>query len=163
MKSKKSKRDYYLNHVDRRVRLRKLIYFTIFLFVFGITLYDSFIHTLPFHYILFFLVGRVMALILTRAQKVKLSETDSKFTIEWNITGIVIVVVVIISRVLLFPKILTELNVVYVSDAILLIVMGWFLGRVKLLSDKIEEMAFPGFMQSRSPQTDPSPENGSMV
>ncbi|MBN1883797.1 MAG: hypothetical protein JW885_16665 [Deltaproteobacteria bacterium] len=158
-----TKRDYYKNHVDRRVRLRKLIYFLIFLTVFGITLYDSFVNTLPFHYILFLLVGRVMAGILNRTLQVKQSEEDSKLTVEWNIAGILIIITVIILRAVVFPRILTQLNVVYVSDAILLIIMGWFLGRIRLLSDKIEEMAFTGFLQSRPPKTDIPPENEPMV
>lgn len=72
-------------------------------------------------------------------------QTDSKFTIEQNYIGIVIIVAVIISRIFIFPRILTELNIVFISDAVLLIGMGWFLGRIKLISAKIEEKAFSVF------------------
>ncbi|WP_319410155.1 hypothetical protein [uncultured Desulfosarcina sp.] len=140
-----AKRDYYKNHVDRRVRIRKLIYFIIFLITFCIILYDSFINALPFHYILFFLLGRMMILVSAKTQKVRQRETDNKFTLERNFTGIVIIVAVIISRIFIFPGILTELNVVFISDAVLLIGTGWFLGRIKLISAKIEEKAFSGF------------------
>ena len=153
-----SKKDFYRDHVDRRVRLRKLIYLLIFLTVFGITLYDSYINTLPFHYILFFFLGGFMARILSRVQRVTQTETDNRFTVKWNITGILILIAVIALRTLVFPRILTELNVVYVSDAILLIVMGWFIGRIRLLSSKIEDVAFSDFLQKRPPKTDSPPE-----
>ena len=150
----KSKRDYYKDHVDRRVRLRKLIYLVIILTVFGITLYDSFTHTLPFHYILFFFVGSVMSRILTRTMQVTQNETDSRFTVKWNAAGVLTIILVVLLRIGLFPEVLTQLNVVYVSDAILLIVMGWFIGRIRLLTRKIEDVAFSDFLRYRPPKPD---------
>lgn len=143
----KSKNIFYKNHVDRRVRLRKLIYYLILLIVFSIVLYDSFTNNLPFHYILFLFVGRIMALILKKTQKVKQTEIDNKFSVERNFAGILIIAVVIILRVTLFPRILEEFNVIFISDAILLIIMGWFLGRIKLLSEQIEEEVFSKFRE----------------
>ncbi|MCP4764514.1 MAG: hypothetical protein GY870_22250 [archaeon] len=92
-----------------------------------------------------------MSLILNKTQKVKQRETDNKFTVEWKITGIIIIVTVIILRIVIFPKFLTQLHVVFISDSLLLIIMGWFLGRIKLLSDKIEEQAFSDFMLHQPP------------
>ncbi len=143
----KAKSEYYKKYVDRRVRIRKLIYFIIYLITVCIVLYDSFIKGLPFHYILFFLIGRILSLVLSKTQKVKQREEDNKFTIKWNVTGIFFLVSIISLRIFLFPKILTQLNVVFISDALLLILTGWFMGRSKLLSDKIEEKAFSSFAE----------------
>jgi len=71
-----------------------------------------------------------MAIILNKTHKVKQSEIDNKFTVERIILGVLIIVFVITLRVVVFPKILMQLNVIYISDAILLIVMDWFLGRI---------------------------------
>jgi hypothetical protein len=143
----KAKREYYKNYVDGKTRIRKLIYFLIPLIAFCIVLYDSFVNELPFYYILFFFIGRFMSLILKNTQKVKFRE-DGKLTINRNFVGLSIIVIVIILRVFLFPRILTELNVVFVSDALFLILIGWFFGRISLLSDKIEEKAFSEFMNN---------------
>jgi len=159
----KSKREYYKDHVDRRVRLRKLIYLVIILTVLGVTLYDSFTHTLPFHYILFFFVGSIMARILTRTLQVTQNETDSSFTVKWNATGVLTIILVVLLRIGLFPEVLTQLNVVYVSDALLLIVMGWFIGRMRLLTRKIEDVAFSDFLRNRPPKTSLPPENEFVV
>ncbi len=145
----KAKREYYKNHVTGKVRIRKLIYFLVILTTFGIVLYDSFTNRLPFHYILFFFIGRFMSLVLQKTQKVEWIEMDNKFTIERSFIGIVIIAAVIVLRLLLFPKILTEFNVIFISDALLLLVMGWFIGRIRLLSGIIEEQAFLGFMKNR--------------
>ncbi len=147
----RAKKEYYKKHVDGKIRVKKLIYFLIILITFGVVLYDSFTIGLPFHYILFLFIGRLMSLILQKSLKVKWIEIENKFTIERNITGILIIVTVIIIRAFLFPRILTEFNVICLSDALLLIVMGWFLGRINLLSRKIEEQAFTGFVKNRQP------------
>jgi hypothetical protein len=144
-----AKKEYYKNYVDRKIRVKKLIYFLILLIAFIIVLYDSFINGLPFHYILFFFAGRYMSLILKKTQKAKLTE-DGKLSVDRNIIGLLIIVCVILLRIFVFPKILTEFNVAYVSDAVLLILIGWLFGRMSLLSDKIEENAFTGFMNGKS-------------
>ena len=146
----KAKREYYKNHVDGKIRIKKLIYFLILLITFCIVLYDSFINKLPFHYILFFLIGRLMSLVLKKTQKVKINE-EGKFTIDRSIIGLSIIIIVIILRAILFPRILTELNVVFISDALFLMLIGWFLGRISLMSDKIEEKAFSKFMDNPPP------------
>lgn len=147
----KAKKEYYKNYVDGKVRLKKGVFFLIFLITFCIVLYDSFINNLPFHYIAFFIIGRLLSMLLSKTQKVKWVETENKFIVERSIAGLLIMLAVILFRVFLFPRILTEFNVIYISDALLLIVMGWFLGRVKLISAKIEEKAFSGFVENQSP------------
>lgn len=133
---------YYKKHIDRSIRLRLLIYLLIFIVMFSIVLYDSFVNDLPFHYILFMIPGSVFALIWIRTQKIKRKEGDNKFIVESNLTGIFIIVVVIALRKMVFPDILREMNVIFVSDGLLIIAMGWFLARIKLISEKIEEMVF---------------------
>ena len=49
------KKEYYKKYVDKRTRIRKLIYLLILVVAFCIVLYDSFINKLPFHYIVFFI------------------------------------------------------------------------------------------------------------
>jgi hypothetical protein len=91
-----------------------------------------------------------MSLVLKKTQKVKINE-EGKFTIDRSIIGLSIIIIVIILRAILFPRILTELNVVFISDALFLMLIGWFLGRISLMSDKIEEKAFSKFMDNPPP------------
>jgi membrane protein CcdC involved in cytochrome C biogenesis len=102
----------------------------------------------------FFFIGRLMSLILSKTQKVKVRETDNKFTAERNIAGFVVIVAILILRLFIFPKILAKLNVVFISDALFLMVVGWFLGRISLLSNKIEEMAFTEFIKKDHQKTE---------
>lgn len=78
--------------------------------------------------------------------------THNTITSERNIAGILVVVSVLFLRTFIFPKILVEFNVVFISDALLLILVGWNLGRVHLLSNKIEEMAYTKLMENAEKQ-----------
>ena len=148
----KVKKEFYRNYVDSKIRVKNLIYYLILSIAFLIVLYDSFIHNLPFHYVLFVVVGRFMSLIMIRMLKLKKRETDNTITSERNIAGILVVVSVLFLRTFIFPKILVEFNVVFISDALLLILVGWNLGRVHLLSNKIEEMAYTKLMENAEKQ-----------
>ena len=142
----KPKKIYYKYHVHRRVRLRKLIYLLIFLTLSIFVFYDSLNHNLPLHYVLFMLVGIFLARILGTTQKATFNESDNKVTIGYNFLSILATCVVVLLRLVIFPKLLSQFNVVFISDAVLLIAMGWFIGRIKLLSDKTEEAVFTNFI-----------------
>ena len=152
----RAKKEYYKNYVDGRIRIKKLVYFLIFLITFCLVVYDSFIYVLPFHYILFFLIGKLMSLLLKKTQKVEWREVDGKLTVERNNLGILIIITIIILRIFLFSKLLAELNVIFVSDALLLISIGWFIGRINMLSDAIEDKAFSSFMKNEATNGAPS-------
>ena len=144
------RRQYYLKYVDRRVRLRKLIYFLIFAILLSIVIYDSHQHNLPFHYILYMMLGIAMSELLARTQKAERRYSDNKLTVKYNISSILIIIMVIVLRRFVFPKVLSQFNVIYISDAVLLIVMGWFLGRIQILSKQIENEVFVDYIKKNT-------------
>ncbi len=145
-----SRREYYKEFVHRRTRLRTLIYFIIVIVLFSVVLYDSYTKSIPFHYILFLIGGRTLNLFMGKTQKVKWDETEKKVIIKNNFAGIVVLVGFIFLRVLFLPQILTELSVVLVSDALLLVIMGWYSGRIRLAFRQIESKVFSSFIENQS-------------
>lgn len=51
----KSRRAFYKKHVAKSIRVMMALFIVSYIVMFGVVLDDSFIHHLPFHYILFFL------------------------------------------------------------------------------------------------------------
>jgi len=145
----RAKTEYYKEYVDKRIRLQKLIYLAMILVVFCIVLYDSFFNTLPFHYILFFLLGKLISALLRKTQKATWDENDNKVIIERSIIGLVFFTLVVLLRALLLPRILNHLHIVFISDALFLTAMGWFSGRIQLISWLVEEHAFSGFINNK--------------
>jgi len=56
--------------------------------------------------------------------------------------GIILILVLISIRLELFPFILTSTNTVYITDAILIITIGIFLGRVNIIWKEIKKIFF---------------------
>ena len=130
--------------------MRKLIYLLIFLILFGIVLYDSFYHDLPFHYVMYIFFGLFISRLLVKTQKAERSLIDNKFTVQYNLLSLMVILVVIVLRIYVFPKVLSQFNVIFISDAVLIIMMGWFLGRIKLLSEQIESEVFLNYIKNKT-------------
>jgi dolichyl-phosphate-mannose--protein O-mannosyl transferase len=118
--------------------------------MFGFVLYDSFFYHLPFHYILFFILAILMSLLIKRTQKIQWDEKVKKIVRENTVVGIVIIIAAVAVRVFLLPRILGGFHVIYLSDALFLIIMGWSFGRARMLSGRIDEEAFNSFLEKQS-------------
>ncbi len=140
-----ARRAFYRKFVDRKSRLRKLLYLLIFLVLFAAVLFDSFSGDLPFHFVLFFAAGRLLSLLLSRGQIARWDERNRRFVVERNIAGWLVIVAVILARFFVVPEILTQFQVVPTSDAVFLILMGWYFGRIRQLSAQIEEHVFTSY------------------
>lgn len=145
-----SRQNYYQQHVSKRVRLKKAIYLLIAAALFSIDLYDAYHHNLPFYYILLVLPGIALSKLLLQFQSVELLHSEHLLTLRHNISSVAIILAVILLRIFVFPLILHKLHLVYISDAILLTAVGWFWGRSKVVSDKIENKAFDCYLQNNS-------------
>ena len=145
-----AKRCFYKQYVHRRIHAKKLIYLAAVLLCLGIILYDSFANGLPFHYVLFSLMGGMMGGLMRKMQKTAWCEKEGRIVAKKNFFGMLALVAVIAARKALFPIILSEMEVVFISDALLLFLMGWFAGRRRLLSLNVEEKAFSVFLQQHS-------------
>jgi hypothetical protein len=141
--------EYYKNCVDRRTRVRRLIFFFILLVAFLVVFLDSLHKSIPFYYISFLFLGRLMSLIFIKTMKVELREQDNRFAVKWNVVDLLVIIAVIVLRLFFFPRILAEFNVPHISDAMLLILVGWFMGRITTLSDKVEEGVFLAYIHQK--------------
>ena len=145
-----AKRNYYKRYVDRRIRVRQFICLSAMLLCLGVIFYDSFVNGLPFHYILFSLAGSMLGWLLKKTQNVEWSEEEGRIVSKRNLLGILVLIAVISVRKTLLPKIFSEMAVVFISDALLLFLVGWFAGRRRLLSGAVEEKVFFDFLQQHS-------------
>ena len=146
----KSRRLVYKNYVDKKIKIARAVFTLMFVVMFEIILYDSFVNNLPFHYILFFILGGLISLIFKKTQKIYWSKEDQKMVKKMNFFGILLLIVIIVVRNLLLPKFLRALNLVYISDALLLIAIGIFFGRIHTISKHIEEIVFSNFLEKHS-------------
>jgi Na+/H+ antiporter NhaD/arsenite permease-like protein len=142
----KARKAFYKKHVAKSIRVMMALFIVSYLLMFGIVLYDSFIHHLPFHYILFFLVGLAISIVYRVIQRLHWNEEAQKIVRKRDVIGLILsiglFVVLMLIRKCALPEMLRAFNIVYVSDAIFVTMMGIFFGRVHTMAKQIEEIVF---------------------
>jgi len=138
----KEKKEIYHGFIHKRIRRIMLVFILVCLILFSIVLFDSFKHNLPFYYILFFIPGFALSLFFKKTQKIFWSEEEQQIIKKMDFIGIILIITLILIRKIIFPLILKGINIIYVTDAILLITTGIFLGRVIFMWKKIKKIFF---------------------
>jgi hypothetical protein len=64
-----------------------------------------------------------------------------------NIQGLILLITLIAARYLLIPKLIGTLNIDFISDAILLVAMGIFLGRIFHFKRTIDNYMYEYFIK----------------
>ena len=100
--------------------LRK-IYLGLMLFMFSIVLYDSFMHELPFYYILFFIAGMNIGRLVSTFSKFYIQEDQKIITFRSTPVGIMVIVLLLVIRFIIGKLILTQFNIVWTADALSLL------------------------------------------
>jgi hypothetical protein len=142
----KSRKAFYRQHVAKSIRAMMVMFIVSYLLMFGVVLYDSFTYSLPFHYSLFFLVGTGISLLYRAIQKIHWNEEAQKITRKRSMISLIFSIGLFAGlmsiRRFILPEILVAFNIVYVSDAIFVAMMGLFFGRVHTMAKQIEEIVF---------------------
>ena len=142
----KSRKAFYQQHVAKSIRVMMALFIVSYLLMFGVVLYDSFRHHLPFHYILWFLVGLVISYLYRAIQKLHWDEDAQKIVRKRDLISLMLsmglFVGLMLIRKFVLPDMLRTFNIVYVSDAIFVTMMGLFFGRVHTMTKQIEEIVF---------------------
>lgn len=138
----KSKRVFYEKHVDKRILISGRIFIIVGLILFIIIMYDSFVYNLPFYYVVFFIIGFLISISYIKTQKLTWNENEQEIVKRKSIFGFILIIFLIILRIFILPEIFFELNIIHITDAILLITIGIFAGRVHFTGRQIEDMTF---------------------
>ena len=112
------------------------------LFMFAVVLHDSFVHELPFHYILFFIGGLSIGRILAATQKFTVKKDMAILTIEGNPLAIIVTIILLVIRLFIGKLILADLNVVWTADALYLFFVGIYYAKIKYIVRQMDERVY---------------------
>ena len=135
-------RQFHKQRTDRRIKVFTRILLSLMTLLFGIVLYDSFVHSLPFYYILFWFSGLIIGRIVAATQKVFKKEEKNKFTITMKPTGIIFTIILFTIRFFAGVILLEEMNVIWATDALYLLFVGIYFSRRKDLIRQIDEEVY---------------------
>lgn len=138
----RKKRQFYKDYMDRKLRVTNRLLMAMIAFMFVSVIYDSFVHDLPFYYILFTVGGLLLGRVFLLTRNVRLREEDRIITQEYGIVGLVFLTLVLIFRFFVGDYIYAEFNVVYISDALYLTFIGFYFERIYNSQKQIDQIAF---------------------
>ena len=138
----KKRKQYRRVHESRKVKIIRWINIGLILFMFGVVIHDSFVHELPFYYILFLLGGMGIGRMVATTQKFSVNEDVKILTIEGNPLAIAITLILLVIRFFAGKLILAEFNIVWVTDALYLLFIGIYYSNIKHIIREIDERVY---------------------
>ncbi len=138
----KQRKVFQKKHTDRKIRIKRWINIGLILLMIGIVLHDSFVHDLPFYYILFAIGGLIVGRFVSMSQQVSDKEGGDLLTVEANPLAIIITFLLLGLRFFAGRIILEQFNVVWIADAIYLLFIGIYYSQLKSIINQIDERVY---------------------
>lgn len=144
----KSKR-FRRTHSSKKVRTLHLVNIGLILFMFVVVIHDSFVHALPFYYVLFFIGGFFAGRFVATSDKFTVKEDLKQFTMKFNPAGLVITLLLLVIRFFAGKLILEEFRVIWAADALYLLFIGIYYARIKHMIWQFDEKVYEMFFEDR--------------
>jgi len=143
------KKDKYLKQKsDKKLIIRHYIFQALILFMFGIVLYDSFNHNVPFYYICFLLIGRFIGRVISIADRVKHDGENGHFTVASSPFSLIIILFLLFTRFIGGKYILDFAEVLWTTDALYLIFIGIYWSKWRSLLRQMDEIVY-GWLKNK--------------
>ena len=137
-----TKKSVLSGHSNAKLKRSNKILRNLINLMFAIVLYDSFTFGLPFHYILFFVAGYVLGSIFKKSHRIAYSDEDGQILLQTNRWAILFLIVLAVVRFIVGPYILDALHFLHVSDALLLLYMGIYHRKMKVMVKQVDDMIY---------------------
>ena len=138
----KQRKRFQKEHTDEKLKIFKRINISLILIMIVIVLHDSFVHNLPFYYILFVIAGLIIGRVVSFSQKVTKKEEEELLTLAVSPIGIIITILLLVFRIFAAKIILEQFNVVWAADAVYLLFIGIYYSRLKNIFSQIDERVY---------------------
>lgn len=138
----RTKRQFLRRKADKRLRRFELAVHIALLLMWGVVLYDSFQHDLPFYYLLFLLAGALAGRIYKYTHRVEFEQESLEISLSSNRWSLLLLALVIVIRFVLGKTLLESFNVIWAGDALYLFFMGVYHARWKGIVQQIDEIYY---------------------
>jgi hypothetical protein len=145
----KQRTQFRKKHTDSKIKISGRIYILLVVIMFGIVIRDSFIHDLPFYYILYTLFGSVIGHLVGLTQKVVITEDQKTLSLKVKPIGMILTILLLLIRYFAGTIILEEFNVIWATDAIYLLFIGIYFSKVKNMMKQIDEHVYKYIFENK--------------
>lgn len=150
------KKSFYQAYVGKGIRRTQMLQRGYLFAMFAIILHDSFVHGLPFYYILFALAGLLVERAYTATRKIEFDDSAGQMRERPGLAWLFVIAVLAL-RVPFGDWALPKIHVVWFSDALYLFSLGLHFARLRSISRQIDELVY-GYMVRLKSGEDPPPQ-----
>ena len=134
--------ELYKKYADKKIRIKAIFFILMSFVLLGIVIVDSFRVKLPFHYILFFIFGLFVSVVINYFSKFSWDDVNSRITADMNYFVLLFLGVWFLCEYLLFPSMLQKIHIIYIKSALLLTSSGMYYGRMIFMWKSIRAQLF---------------------
>ena len=124
------------------------------LVMFGFVLHDSYVHGLPFHYILFTLAGIFVGKIYHVSSKVHFNKEEGIIESELGLFAVVVMLLTFFVRYYGGNWALKQFHIVWYSDALYLFFIGLYIEKIIVMKKQIDELVYKYIIKTRKETKD---------
>jgi hypothetical protein len=136
--------------VEKKIKEKRLITDIMILVIFGIVLFDSYNHSLPFHYILFSFAGILAGKVYNITQKVYFSKEENVIKIELGTSAVIVTIITLFIRHFAGNWTLKILHIIWFSDALYLFFIGLYYSKTLIIQKQIDELVYSFLGKSKN-------------
>lgn len=130
-------------YLHKKIILIQILYLLLVIYLFGTVLYDSFVHALPFYYVLFFILGRLLGWVFHYTQVMRWDMVDEKVVKTQNKTALAIFISFMLFRLFILPSAVEwTIHPRLLSDALFLVSAGIFYSAIRIYSKQLNELVW---------------------
>jgi len=134
--------ELYKKYTDKKIRLKAIFFLLMSFALLAIVIVDSFRNKIPFHYILFFIFGLLVSVVINHYSKVSWDDVNSRITSQMNFIVLFFLGAWSLCEYFLFPTLLQQIHIIYFKSAILLASSGMYYGRIIFMWKSVRAQLF---------------------
>jgi hypothetical protein len=138
----KARKENIKKYSDKGIKRSNSIIRTVILIMWALILYDSFIYSIPFYYILFLFAGAIIGRIFSLSHRVEFDEDKFQLKLNTNHWAIIFLLLLLLGRFIIGPYVLNALHFVDPSDALLLFFIGIYHSKLHVIIKQIDNLFY---------------------
>lgn len=137
--------------LHKKIITIRVLYLLLIIYLLSSVLYDSFVHEVPFYYILFFILGRLLGWILKYTQVLQWDEEERKVVKTQDKIALVIFIGFMLFRLFVLPSAVEwMIHPRLLSDALFLISAGVFYSGISIYTKQLNDLTLKELFKLRS-------------
>ena len=137
--------------MSNKAQILRKIYLGLILIMFIVVIHDSFVHELPFYYILFLIGGLIIGRIVALFTIFYIKEDEKILTFRSTPLGIFVLILLLVIRFAIGKFILRDFNIIWTANALYLFFVGIYYSKMKNIIRQVDKQVYKKLFDENKP------------